>query len=122
MRRTMKPLTNCPDCNRPLEPATLNKNHRWCSVCAIEFNASGGRVITKAGAKPGEESAPAPQGSPAALASTGPEPSEVSVLHSEVPVTSKTRRFRVAIGTLSFEVADNAMIDVAGMKIVITAL
>lgn len=108
---------NCPKCNRVLEPATLNKNNRWCAICAVEYTPDGAVVTHEA---PPE--APNSGEKKGAVVVPKSAPASVSVKHVEVPVTAATRRFRVAIGSLSFEAQDNVQLDIGDTKVVITAL
>lgn len=113
---------NCPTCSRPLEPATLNPKNKWCSVCAQEFNPSGGPVVRKPAVSIGEQippETPVPQQAPVE------EPIEVTLgkVHmATAQLKAANRSFRVSIGTVSFIAADKTELDIAGTKVVITAL
>lgn len=104
----------CPTCSRPLEPATLNPKHLWCSICAVEYNAAGEPVVRK------------PEGIALPELPVGPdEPIEVTIgkVHlATAQLKAASRSFRVSIGTVSFVAADKTELDIAGTKVVITAL
>lgn len=107
----------CPKCERPLEPATLNPQHLWCPICALEFNSSGGPVVHKSAAKPAETApapAAAPEAAPAADGEGGPGP--------QPPEAPQIARFRVTVGAVSFLVHGSTELDVGGTKVRITAL
>lgn len=128
----MKPMKNCPECDRPLEPATLNPEHRWCSVCATEYDKENKPVV-----RPGTEKKPIPtsfpgsvkveprppQNSPEALAASGPETQtheQAEARHA--PNAAPTIRFRVFIGPVFFIVTGETELDIAGTKVRIQAL
>lgn len=135
----MKPLKNCPDCERPLEPATLNPEHRWCSVCAVEYDKENKPVV-----RPGTEKKPLPttfpgavkvgvQPTPEATAAAGhdsPQAESAALmdeahknsLHDILQRGSPLACFRVTIGSVSFLAGRATELDVAGTKVRIEAL
>ena len=106
-------MTNCPDCRRVLEPATLNAKHQWCSVCAMEFDETGNKCESHL--------APPPAVAPAAEEIPGVT-APIRSISANVDDKSKAPRFRVTIGAVGFVAHGRAELDIGGQKITIEAL
>ena len=99
------PAQKCPFCGNALGPATLNPEHLWCSICAVELDAEG---------KPLEPTLRQNVDPPAGGDVVRPPKTAPGM------DATPTKSFTVTIDNVSFSAIGRVELTIAGTKVTVT--